>query len=149
MAGSAWHDLDLVFTHAAGDGHRAGNLTRAWSRVLVAAGVGHVRWHDLRHAHATLLLQAASTRRSSSERLGHASVAITLDTYSHVLPGLQATAAAALDALLLHRIRAGSGGPVANGSKRPRTHPLRGPGGRFVLWKLVGGEGLEPPTPSV
>jgi integrase len=68
--------------------------------VLKRAGVGHVRWHDLRHAHATLMLSAGIHPKVVSERLGHASVGITLDTYSHVLPGLQAAAAEALDAVL-------------------------------------------------
>ncbi len=67
------------------------------------AGVGHVRWHDLRHAHATLMLASGVHPKVVSERLGHASVAITLDTYSHVLPGLQAAAAEALDAVLAER----------------------------------------------
>jgi integrase len=77
-----------------------GNLARTWRRVLDVGSVGHVRWHDLRHAHATLMLSAGVHPKVVSERLGHASVGITLDTYSHVLPGLQATAAGLLDALL-------------------------------------------------
>ena len=100
-AGSAWTNVDLVFTTPLGTAIEPGTLARAWSRVLFAADVGHVRWHDLRHAHATLMPQAGIHPKVVSERLGHASVAITLDTYSHVLPGLQASAAAALDALLL------------------------------------------------
>ena len=100
LAGSAWHDLDLVFTTGLGTAIEPGNLTRAWIRVQADAGVGHLRWHDLRHAHATLLLSQGVHPKVVSERLGHASVAITLDTYSHVLPGLQASAAAALDGLL-------------------------------------------------
>jgi integrase len=63
-------------------------------------GVGHVRWHDLRHAHATPMLASGVHPKVVSERLGHASVGITLDTYRHVLPGLQAAAAEALDAML-------------------------------------------------
>jgi len=59
-----------------------------------------VRWHDLRHAHASLLLRSGVHPKVVSERLGHASVGITLDTYSHVLPGLGAAAAAALDLAL-------------------------------------------------
>ncbi|MGI8929212.1 MAG: site-specific integrase [Candidatus Limnocylindrales bacterium] len=78
-----------------------GTILRTWYRVLESAGVGHVRWHDLRHAHATLMLGQGIHPKVVSERLGHASVAITLDTYSHVLPGLQAAAAEALDAVLV------------------------------------------------
>jgi integrase len=100
LAGSAWHDLDLVFTSALGTPLEPGTIRRTWRRVLAVTDVGHVRWHDLRHAHATLMLAAGIHPKVVSERLGHASVGITLDTYSHVLPGLQAQAAAQLDAML-------------------------------------------------
>jgi integrase len=100
LAGSAYQDRDLVFASAMGTPLEPGTIARTWSRVLAAAGVGHVRWHDLRHAHATLMLASGIHPKVVSERLGHASVGITLDTYSHVLPGLQAAAAEKLDELL-------------------------------------------------
>jgi integrase len=100
LAGPAYGDRDLVFASAIGTSLEAGTITRTWTRILAVAGVGHVRWHDLRHAHATLLLRQGVHPKIVSERLGHASVGITLDTYSHVLPGLQAAAAAALDLAL-------------------------------------------------
>jgi integrase len=56
-----------------------------WPRLLARAGLPHVRFHDLRHAHATLMLLRGVHPKIVSERLGHASVGITLDTYSHVL----------------------------------------------------------------
>ncbi len=59
-----------------------------------------MRFHDLRHAHATLMLQQGTHPKIVSERLGHSTIAITLDTYSHVLPGLQREAADAFDDLL-------------------------------------------------
>lgn len=99
-AGSAYQDRDLVFASAVGTPLEPGTILRTWARVVAAAGVGHVRWHDLRHAHATLMLAAGVHPKIVSERLGHASVNITLDTYSHVVPGLQEAAAAQLDALL-------------------------------------------------
>ena len=67
---------------------------------MKAADLEGLRLHDLRHAHATLMLQAGVHPKVVSERLGHASVNITLDTYSHVLPGLQEAAAAAIDRAL-------------------------------------------------
>ncbi len=103
FAGSAYKDRDLVFASAIGTPLEPGTIARTWYRVLDVAGVGHVRWHDLRHAHATLMLASGVHPKVVSERLGHASVAITLDTYSHVLPGLQAAAAEALDAVLAER----------------------------------------------
>ena len=57
------------------------------------AEIPRVRFHDLRHTHATLMLKQGVNPKIVSERLGHASVTITLDTYSHVLPGLQEEAA--------------------------------------------------------
>jgi Site-specific recombinase XerD len=100
LAGSAYQDRDLVFASAIGTPLEPGTIRRTWLRALGVAGVGHVRWHDLRHAHATLMLSAGVHPKVVSERLGHASIAITLDTYSHVLPGLQAAAAAQLDTML-------------------------------------------------
>ena len=56
-------------------------------------GLRRIRFHDLRHTHATLLLQAGVNPKVVSERLGHSSVAFTLDTYAHVMPGMQPEAA--------------------------------------------------------
>jgi integrase len=64
------------------------------------AKLEHLRVHDLRHTHATLMLKAGIHPKIVSERLGHASVSITLDTYSHVLPGLQEEAAVKFDEIL-------------------------------------------------
>lgn len=73
------------------------SFTPAWSTFLRRSGLPHVRFHDLRHAHATLMLQEGVHPKIVSERLGHASIGITLDTYSHVLPAMQQEAAAAFD----------------------------------------------------
>jgi integrase len=64
--------------------------------VFCAVEIPSIRFHDLRHSHATQLLRAGVHFKLVSERLGHASVAITLDRYSHVLPGMDRTAADAL-----------------------------------------------------
>lgn len=63
-----------------------------------------LRFHDLRHTHATLMLAQGSNPKIVSERLGHASIRVTMDTYSHVLPNLQAEEAAKLDRLLAERV---------------------------------------------
>lgn len=76
------------------------NLRRSWLAIRSAAGADGLRFHDLRHTCATLMLQQGTHPKIVSERLGHAGVGITLDTYSHVLPGIQAEAAARLDRLL-------------------------------------------------
>ena len=61
----------------------------------------HLTLHGLRHAHATLMLTAGVHAKVVSERLGHSSIAVTMDTYSHVLPGLQEESALLLDEILL------------------------------------------------
>ena len=66
----------------------------------MADGLIGVRLHDLRHTHATLGLAPGIPAKVMSERLGHAKVGITLDLYSHVVPGMQEKAAAKLEALL-------------------------------------------------
>jgi integrase len=89
-----------VFTTGLGTAIEPGNLTRSWSKVLAAAGVGQVAGMTCATRTRLSCCNRASIRRVVSERMGHASVAITLNVYSHVLPGLEASAAAALDVLL-------------------------------------------------
>ena len=72
---------------------------RFW-RLCDAASVPRIRVHDLRHTAATLMLLAGVNVKVVSERLGHASIAITLSIYAHALPSMQRGAADALDALL-------------------------------------------------
>ena len=100
MLGAIYRDKDLVFATTIGTPIEPANLRRTWLRILEDAGVGHLRFHDLRHAHASLMLQQGVHPKIVAERLGHAGVGITLNTYSHVMPGLQAQAAAEFDRLL-------------------------------------------------
>ena len=73
------------------------SLTHAWQQMLARTGLSRIRFHDLRHAHATHLLASGVHPKVASERLGHSKVGITLDLYSHVLPGMQEDAAARVD----------------------------------------------------
>ena len=66
----------------------------------MTTGLPRIRFHDLRHTHATLLLASGVHPKIASERLGHSKVGITLDLYSHVLPNMQADAAALIDGAL-------------------------------------------------
>jgi integrase len=100
LVGSAWVDSGLVFTMPDGRGWHPDVMTRAFARLVTRSGLPRIRLHDLRHTHATHLLSAGTNVRVTSERLGHASVAFTLDVYGHVLPGQQADAAAAVAALV-------------------------------------------------
>ena len=68
--------------------------------MLAKTNLPRIRFHDLRHAHATHLLSSGVHPKVASERLGHSKVGITLDLYSHVLPGMQADAAARVDEAL-------------------------------------------------
>jgi integrase len=100
LGGSEWVDSGLVFTMPDGRGWHPDVITRAFARLVERSGLPRIRLHDLRHSHATHLLAAGTNVRVTSERLGHASVAFTLDVYGHVLPGQQADAAAAVAALV-------------------------------------------------
>lgn len=93
-AGSRWADRDLVFCTEIGGFLRRGPLTRMLDTVLRSAGLPDVRFQDLRHSAATDWLAHGMHPKVAAERLGHASVGITLDLYSHVTPTLQREAVA-------------------------------------------------------
>ncbi len=82
--GPAYVDTDLVFTREDGSGYHPQSLRHAFTWACKRAGVAVLRFHDLRHTAATLALEAGVHPKVVQERLGHASVQITLDTYSHV-----------------------------------------------------------------
>jgi len=90
---------DATFVCAREDGMplQPCSLTQAWRRIAAGGSLPRVRFHDLRHAHATHLLASGVHPKVASERLGHSKVGITLDLYSHVLPNMQADAAALVD----------------------------------------------------
>lgn len=98
-AGGGWTDSGLVFTTVAGTPLDARNVTREFQAMLVAAGLPRIRFHDLRHTAATLLLSQGVDPRTIMETLGHSQISLTLNTYSHVMPALQIDAAAKLDAV--------------------------------------------------
>ena len=94
-----WQEHDLVVDRGDGRPLNPDTLSAGWARFLRSKNLPSVRFHDLRHAHATLMLTQSVHPKVVSERLGHASIGITLDLYSHVLPSLQSEAAAAFDQL--------------------------------------------------
>ena len=100
--GDLYRDQGLVFTSNSGAPLNPSNIrNRDLRRLTSKAGVPEIRFHDLRHTCATLLLSKNVHPKLVQEMLGHATVAVTLDTYSHVLPGMGDHAAAAIEDALL------------------------------------------------
>ena len=104
--GSVYEDMGLVCPGVDGTPWNPRAFSKAFSVLARQAGFEGVRFHDLRHAHASQLLRQGVHPKVVSERLGHATVAITLDRYSHVLPGLQEDAALKVDGALRAAIEA-------------------------------------------
>ena len=84
--GSLWQDTGLVFTKEDGTRIQPESFTKVFRRIAADAGLPTIRFHDVRHTYATLALQAGVDIKVVSQRLGHANVGITWDTYAHVLP---------------------------------------------------------------
>lgn len=96
-----WQDYGLEFATTTGTPINPSNLTsRSFKPLLKRAGLPDIRFHDLRHTCATLLLSKGVHPKLVQELLGHATIAITLDTYSHVLPGMGDQAANAMESAL-------------------------------------------------
>lgn len=99
--GDLYDDHGLVFTSGAGTPINPSNLrNRSFATLLRRAGLPHIRFHDLRHTCATLLLGKGVHPKFVQELLGHATIAITLDTYSHVMPGMGDQTATAMEDVL-------------------------------------------------
>jgi integrase len=92
--------LALVFARRDGRPRDPDTVTHQFRVEAERAGMPRIRFHDLRHTHATIALQAAINPKVVQERLGHASVKVTLDTYTHVLPPLHQEAATRIAALV-------------------------------------------------
>jgi len=99
--GSDWQVNDLIFCSETGTPLSIPNLTYRYFRpILTAATLPQIRLYDLRHSHATLLLAADEHVKIVSERLGHSTTRLTLDTYSHVLANMQEKTSAKLEEML-------------------------------------------------
>ena len=97
QVGAAYANNDLVCPDELGGFWPPNNLTSAFRHFVKQNELPQVRFHDLRHSHATQLLKQGIHPKIVSERLGHSTIGITLDTYSHVLPGMQEEAALKID----------------------------------------------------
>jgi integrase len=116
--GPRWQDSGLVFTWPDGRPIHPERFTRWFEQHARAAGLPRIRLHDVRHSYATAALSAGVPAKVVSERLGHANIAITMDTYSHVLPGLDAQAADTVARLIL--------GPAESSADPAADKPLTG-----------------------
>jgi integrase len=97
LAGGRWKDTGHIFTTTIGTPLDGPSVTKAFQRLLANAGLPRLRFHDLRHSCATLLLVQGVPARVIMEILGHSSIALTMNTYSHVMPSLKREAADAMD----------------------------------------------------
>ena len=107
--GPAWQDSGYVFTTEDGRVLHPQRVTQVFKRLASEAGLPPIRLHGLRHTAATLALTAGIHPKVVSERLGHATVGITLDTYSHVGEGLQEEAATRVAGMIFGTADTGSG----------------------------------------
>ena len=107
--GPAWQDSGYVFTTEDGQILHPQRVTLIFKRLAQNAGLPPIRLHDLRHTAATLALTAGIHPKVVSERLGHATIGITLDTYSHVGETLQDEAATRVAGLIFGTADTGSG----------------------------------------
>jgi integrase len=101
MIGPGWVESGLVLTWPDGRALHPERFTRRFQQHARDAGLPKIRLHDVRHSFATAALAAGVPAKIVSERLGHANIAITMDTYSHVLPGMDERAASAVARLIL------------------------------------------------
>jgi len=100
---------DWVFTNTDGQPVHPHSISQTFERIANRAGVPRIRLHDVRHTHGTLLIKAGVPVKVVSERLGHGNPAFTIDTYQHVLPGMQAEAARTFERLI-DKARPGTAG---------------------------------------
>jgi integrase len=98
-------ETDLVFS-ALGKPLLSNTVTHAWIKLVRRTGLKIIRFHDARHSHASLMLKQGIHPKVVQERLGHSSISITLDTYSHVTPGLQEAAAKRFDEAFISKLLA-------------------------------------------
>jgi integrase len=97
-------DPDYIFTDAHAVQVHPHSISQAFERIALRSEVPLIRLHDLRHTHATLVIRAGVPVKVVSERLGHAKTAFTIETYQHVLPGMQAEAARTFEQLVVNDV---------------------------------------------
>ena len=99
-AGSDWQEHDYVFCTLHGTHLNPNHIVDEFKKLLKKAGLPNIRFHDLRHSAASLLLSLGIHPKVVQELLGHTQISITMDVYSHLLPGMQKDAMSKLDEAL-------------------------------------------------
>lgn len=97
FAGDRWQNNDLIFPSKLGTPNDPGNLIKEFKKFLRVANLPDMRFHDLRHTAASLMLRQGVPAKVVQERLGHSDISLTLNTYSHISPGMQEFAAQKMD----------------------------------------------------
>lgn len=124
-AGDCWQEYDLIFTTRNGTPIHPRNIYRDYKKLLKNAGLPDIRFHDLRHTAASLMLNNGIPPIVVSRRLGHARASITLDVYGHLIPSMQIEAAETIDDLVtpvpLHTVAHGLSAEPAARSRGPHT----------------------------
>ena len=100
VVGARWKEMDLIFTSTLGTPIEDTNLLKLFKVLLKDTGLPDIRFHDLRHTAATLMLLQGVHPKIVQERLGHSEISMTLNTYSHVLPSMQEDVADKMDELI-------------------------------------------------
>jgi integrase len=101
IAKNNWQENDLIFPSTLGTPLDPSRMNKDFKNTLKKAGLPDIRFHDLRHTAATLMLQQGTHPKIVQERLGHSDISLTLNTYSHVLPSMQEEAAEKMDEILV------------------------------------------------
>jgi len=99
-AGEFWQEHDYVFCTSHGTHLGPNHVVEEFKKLLKQAGLPDIRFHDLRHSAASLLLSLGVHPKVVQELLGHTQIGITMDVYSHLLPGMQKDAMSKLNAVL-------------------------------------------------
>ncbi len=98
----------LVCCRADGEIMNPEDLSRRFPEIVLRAGLPRLTFHSLRHSHATQMLVAGIHPKVAQERLGHSSIQVTMDRYSHLVPGLQEEAAEKVDSAIQAALKSGS-----------------------------------------
>jgi integrase len=89
VSGQDYRDHNLIICTTKGTSVNPRNLSRKWKELIKMSGIEEIRFHDLRHSHATLMMEQGVNPKVVAERLGHSDVRLTMNIYTHVLPSLQ------------------------------------------------------------